>query len=104
MSFPPVTNLIAGSAPRGSSYLRRAAVAGGGVRTGLELGGALLVLNDFGGQTQFRAIACVKSEMSMVDWLGPAEVLGSALGGFAFGIYGLKLLFLVYGLALSFQF
>lgn len=40
----------------------------------------------------------------MVDWLGSSEVLGSILGGFAFGIYGSKLLFLIYGLALSFQF
>lgn len=42
MSFSPVTNLIAGSAPRGGSYLQRAAVAGGDVRTGLELNQAEL--------------------------------------------------------------
>ena len=58
----------------------------------------------FGGKTWLRAFACVRSGIWTVGWLGSSEVLGSVLGGFVFGIYGLELLFLIYGLALSFQF
>lgn len=108
MSFSPlpVTKVTAGSAPRGSSYRRRAADAGGGARSGLEGNRAELCAcqTPSAGRHILEYLHVSKCEIRMVDWLGSSEVLGSVLGGFAFGIYGLKLLFLIYGLALSFQF